>query len=72
MGEYVKTYDGLQWIVKLILAIIPITGWLNAILYRLAKGHLIAGVLCIFFGWIFWVIDLITVILNGKPVLFAD
>lgn len=72
MGEYVKTYDGLQWIVKLILAIIPITGWLNAILYRLAKGHLIAGVLCIFFGWIFWVIDLITVILSGKPVLFAD
>lgn len=68
---YVSTYNGLPWIVRLILAIIPFTGWLNAIVYRLANGHLIAGILAIPFGEIFWIVDLITVILNGKPTVFA-
>lgn len=71
MKSYVKGYNGLPWLVKLILAIIPVTGWINAVIYRLAKEHLIAGILCIPFGWLAWVIDLISVILYGKPVVFA-
>jgi hypothetical protein len=72
MKGYVKAYNGLEWIVKLIIAIIPFTGWINAILYRVAKGHIIAGILAIPFGEIFWIIDLITVIFSGKPTLFAE
>ncbi len=71
MKGYVKTYKGLPWIVRLILAIIPVTGWINAILYRLATGHIIAAILCIPFGFIGWLLDLITVILSGKPTIFA-
>lgn len=72
MKSYVKGYNGLPWLVKLIFAIIPISAWFNAVVYRLAKGHLIAGILCIFFGFnIVWIVDLISVILYGKPVVFA-
>lgn len=69
--DYKKSYNKLSFIIKLILAIIPVTGWINAIIYRLAGGHLIAGILAIPFGEIFWIVDLITVILAGKPTVFA-
>ena len=72
MKEYVKFYTGLAWVLKLILAIIPITGWVNAVLYRIGKGHLVSGIFSIFFGFIFWIIDLVTVLMYGKPVLFAS
>ncbi len=68
---YVGSYNGLPWLVKLILAIIPITSWLNAIIYRLCTGHIIAAILAIPFGWIFWIVDLVTVVLSGKPTVFA-
>ena len=71
MKGYVKKYNKLDWIIKVILAVIPVTGWVNAVLYRLAKGHTIAGILAIPLGPIFWVLDLITVILSGKPTIFA-
>lgn len=71
MKEYVKFYEGLAWLLKLILAIIPITAWVNGVLYRIGRGHLVSGIICIFLGFIFWIIDLVSVILFGKPVLFA-
>ncbi len=67
MDGYVKWYDGLDFIIKLIFAIIPITSWINAVVYRIAKGHIISGIIAIFLGFIFWIIDLISVIVNGKP-----
>ena len=72
MKEYLKFYNGLSWIIKLIFAIIPITGWINAFLYRFAKKHYVAGVLCIIFAPVAWIVDLICVILFGKPTLFAQ
>lgn len=69
--NYVKTYNKLNYIIKLILAIIPVTAWINAILYRITGGHVIAGILAIPFGFIFWILDLITVVLSGKPTIFA-
>ena len=68
MKEYVSWYEKQDAIVKLIFAIIPVTSWVNAILYRLGKGHMLSGILAIFFGFIFWIIDLVSVLLNGKPV----
>lgn len=67
MEGYVKWYDGLDFIVKLIFAIIPITAWINGIVYRIAKEKYISGILCIPFGFIFWIIDLVSVIVNKQP-----
>lgn len=71
LAGYSKSYKKLNWIIKVILAVIPVTGWVNAVVYRLATGHLIAALLAIPFGPLFWLVDLITVILAGKPTVFA-
>lgn len=71
LAKYSKGYNKLSWLVKVILAIIPVTAWVNAILYRFSTGHVIAGLLAIPFGPLFWILDLVTVILSGKPSIFA-
>lgn len=78
MKDLVKAFDGLPWIVKIILALPFIDGIAYGI-YRIAKGIdkkdnviLIAGIIWIFVGWaILWIIDLITVILYKKVTVFA-
>ena len=58
-------YFGLEWIVSLILAIIPITAWICGIITRIQEGKIVAGVIRIFLGgWIIWILDLICMILN--------
>ncbi|MBN2835166.1 MAG: hypothetical protein JXR48_09390 [Candidatus Delongbacteria bacterium] len=66
MKEYVSFIDGLPYIVKIILALPGFDGIFYGI-YRIAKGKLIIGILWIVLGFaILWIIDLISVILNGK------
>ncbi len=66
MKEYVRFIDGLPWILKLILAFPGLDGIFYGI-YRIAKGKLLIGILWIFLGFaILWIIDIVTVILNGK------
>ncbi len=63
MGDYF----GLDRIVSIILAIIPFTSWLCGIIVRIQDGHVVAGILRIFFGfWIVWLIDLILMIMKGS------
>ena len=60
-------YFGLDWIVSLILAIIPITAWVCGVVTRIQEGKIVAGIIRIFLGgWILWVADLICMILNKK------
>lgn len=71
MKGYVKFIDGLPWIIRLIFALPGIDGFIYGI-YRIAKGKIIAGIIWLLVGWaILWIIDLITVILNGKVTVFA-
>ncbi len=78
MKDLVKAFDGLPFIVKLILSL-PIIDGIAYGIYRIAKGldrkdtvMIIAGIIWIFVGaTILWVIDLISVILYKKVVLFA-
>jgi|AntRauTorckE6833_2_1112554.scaffolds.fasta_scaffold13140_2 hypothetical protein len=78
MNEVVKFFDGLPVIVKLILALPVIDGFAWGI-YRLAKGIskndlslIVAGIVWIAVGWaIFWILDIITIIMHGKPTLFV-
>ena len=58
-------YFGLDWIVSLILAIIPPTSWICGAITRIMEGKIVAGIIRIVFGWnIIWLLDLIWMILN--------
>jgi hypothetical protein len=78
MKDLVKAFDDLPWILKLILAFPGIDGIAWGI-YRIAKGVskndntlIIVGILWVVFGFvIFWVIDLVTIILYKKPTVFV-
>ncbi len=78
MKDIVIAFDNLPWIVKLILALPFIDGIAYGI-YRIAKGIdqnrpgiLVAGIIWLVFGWaLLWIIDLFTVIVNGKVTVFA-
>ncbi|MCI8596486.1 MAG: hypothetical protein HFE35_06710 [Clostridia bacterium] len=61
-----KDYFGLNRLVSIILAIIPITAWICGIVTRFTDGKIVAAILRIFFGaWIIWLIDLIIMIFSG-------
>jgi hypothetical protein len=63
---YVKFIDGLPLILKVILALPGLDGIFYGI-YRIAKGRVIIGILWIILGFAsLWIIDIITIILNGK------
>ena len=67
MAKASKDYFGLNWIVSLILAIIPITAWICGIITRFKDGHIVAAIIRIFLGgWILWILDLIFMILQKK------
>ncbi len=74
MKDLVKAIDGMPWIVKIIFALPGIDGIVYGLLYRLPKGiikkdmfQIIVGILWGVLGFaIFWIIDLITVLVNKK------
>lgn len=73
-----KWHKNLSRLARLILHIIPFTGWFIAAFYRIDKGLskkdnlvLLAGILAIPFGFIFWLVDLITVVLSDQITILA-
>ncbi|MFA6368704.1 MAG: hypothetical protein WCX10_09140 [Bacteroidales bacterium] len=71
MKEYVKFFDGLPLIVKIILCL-PGLDSIFAGIYRICKGHIIAGIIWILCGWaILWIIDIVNLIMHGKLTVFA-
>lgn len=72
MKEYVKAINGLNVIVKFIIAL-----FLDPIIfgiYRIAKGKVLIGLIWIFTAGLFgigWLIDLITIILHNKVTFLA-
>ena len=71
MKGYLKFYKGLPWIVKLIIAIFPLTGWINAFLYRFAKEKWVGGILAVLFTLVAWIVDFVCFILYGEPTILA-
>ncbi len=62
-----KDYFGLNRVLSIILAIIPVTAWILGIATRFSEGKIVAGLIRIFFGFnIIWLVDLIMMILRGK------
>ena len=71
MNDYVKMIDGLPLIVKIILAL-PFADWVVYGIYRIAKGHLIAGILWLVLGWPLFIIDIVTLVLHGTITFLAE
>lgn len=61
-----KDYFGLDYIVSLILAIIPFTAWILGVITRFSEGKIIAAIIRIFGGWLVWILDLIFMITDKK------
>ena len=68
-----KDYFGLDWIISLILAIIPITSWVLGFLTRFKEGKYVAGVVRVLLGFnIVWILDLVFMITNHKIFRLLD
>lgn len=72
-----KTYDSLPKWARILLQLF--LGWPISCLYRVFKytetkntTTLLVGVLCVFAGALFWIIDLVTTVLNDKITVLAD
>ena len=58
-------YFGLNYIVSVILAIIPVTSWICGAITRFQEGKFVAGIIRLVFGFnIIWILDLIFMIMN--------
>lgn len=64
--KYSIWFDSRTNVVKIILLAIPVTGWINASLYRFSKDNLNPGIISLIFGPVFWIIDLIFYLSKGK------
>ncbi len=74
MAKSGKGYLGLDnWIVNIILAIIPFTSWLLGAITRITRGHIIAGILQLIppITLFFWITDIIGVLTKKDLWFFA-
>lgn len=67
MAKKSKDYFGLDYIVSLILVIIPVTAWICGAITRFQEGKIVAGLIRLIFGFtIVWILDLILMITNRQ------
>ena len=66
-----KAYFGLDWIISVILAIIPFTNVLFGIVTRAMRSNWLGLILNIVLAPIFYFVDLITIILNKDLTILA-
>ena len=64
MASKQKAYFGLSWIISLILAIFPVTNIVLGIVTRAMRGNWLGLILNIILAPIFYVIDIVTIILT--------
>ena len=67
MANRKSDYFGLDYIISLILAIIPVTSWICGAIARLQDGKIVAFILRLLLGWnIIWILDLIFMIVKKQ------
>lgn len=71
MAKRQKAYLGLEWIVSLILAIFPVTNVILGIVTRIQRGNILGAVLNFFIAPLFYIIDLVTMILSRDLTVLA-
>ncbi|MBQ4443207.1 MAG: hypothetical protein II896_00920 [Clostridia bacterium] len=66
-----KGYFGMSHIVSIILAIIPITSLICGLITRIQRGKIIGAILNFFIFPLFWLVDLITIIVKNEVTFLA-
>ena len=60
-----RDYFGLNWLVSVILCIIPVTSAILGIVTRFKEGHWICALFRLIFGWnIIWILDIFCMIFS--------
>jgi uncharacterized membrane protein len=59
-----RAYFGWSWLASIILAIIPLTNVIFGIVTRIQRDKILLAILNFFLCPLFWIIDLISIILN--------
>ena len=66
-------YFGLDYIVSLILAIIPFTSWLCGALTRFQEGKYVAAILRLLLGWnIIYILDIVFMVMKKEIFRLLD
>jgi len=71
MAKKGKAYFGLGWLISVILAIIPCTNVLLGIVTRIMRRNILGVILNFFLFFIFYFIDLITIIVKKDLTVLA-
>ena len=66
-----KRYFGLSWIVCLVLAIFPLTSVICGVITRVQRGNILGAILNLVVCPLFWIIDLVTMIVNKDITVLA-
>ena len=67
MAKGTRDYFGLEKILSLILAVIPVTSFVLGVVTRFAEGKIVAGLIRLLTGWnIIWICDLILMIAKKR------
>ena len=66
-----SAYAGFDWIIKVILAIIPITNIILGIVTRVQRENWLGVLLNIILAPLFYIIDLVTIILSKDLTVLA-
>ncbi len=64
-------YFGLGYIISIILAIFPITNLILGIIIRAQRRNILGIVLNVILAPLFWIIDLISIIVKNKLLVLA-
>ena len=71
MAKSTKRYFGLDWIVCLILAIIPFTSIICGIITRVMRGNVLGAILNFILFPLFYIVDLVTMIVSRDITFLA-
>ena len=73
MAKSSKDYFGLDYIVSLVLCIIPVTCWICGFVSRFKEGKIVAGIIRIFLTMpVIWILDIICMITKGSIFRLLD
>ena len=73
MAKKANDYFGLDRVVSLVLAIIPVTALVCGILARIQDKHYVAAIIRFLFGWnIIWIVDLVFMIMENHIFRFLE
>ena len=72
MSDQQKAYFGLEWIISMIIAIIPFTSLVGGIITRIQREQILYAVLNFFLFPVFWVVDLVSMILHKDLKILAE